>query len=305
MESQFIAYLKTEKGVSPHTLKSYDRDIQEFRRYYFQTSSSLSVLKKEEVKTIEWQSVTVRDIRGFIAHLLKKNGANSVARKLSTLKSFYRFANKKGLLQTNPARLIQAPKRPKRLPRFLSVDEAYGLMDETLKSNKKTLLRDHAILELLYGCGLRVSELNGLNCADIDFSDQILRIRGKGNKERIVPLGGKAWEALNEYLKNARAITKIAPVEHSPVFLNASGGRLSVRSIQKMVENYQLRGGMGRKISAHGLRHSYATHLLGNGADLRTIQQLLGHSSLSTTQKYTHLSLEKIMQIYDKAHPKA
>ncbi|MFO1519292.1 MAG: tyrosine recombinase XerC [bacterium] len=293
----FLHYLKTERGASSHTLKHYLRDLNEFGAY----------LKKHYPPLIsaegpQWSEVSVRILRGFVATLLQKNKSASVGRKLSTLKSFYKFAVKKGLLNANPARSISTPKKPKLLPRFLSVDEAYGLMDEAAKGEKKQSPRDRAILEILYGCGLRVSELTGLNLADFDSSARLLRVRGKGNKERIVPLGEKAWQALKEYMEE-RAGGEIKDVQ--ALFLNLRGKRLTVRSIERLVEAYQLRGGLGRKVSPHGLRHSYATHLLGNGADLRSIQQLLGHSSLSTTQKYTHLSLEKLMEIYDKAHPKA
>ncbi|MBL7685797.1 MAG: tyrosine-type recombinase/integrase, partial [Deltaproteobacteria bacterium] len=212
------------------------------------------------------------------------------------------FAVKKGKVDKNPARLINTPKKPKILPRFLSVDEAFALLQEVEKNPMQEALRDRAIFETLYGGGLRVSELQGLNLEDIDFNQQILKIRGKGNKERLVPIGTQVCQSLKNYLE---APENKRESEERAVFLNRKGKRIAIRAIQKLVELYQLRGGMGRKISPHGLRHSYATHLLGNGADLRSIQQLLGHSSLSTTQKYTHLSLEKLMEIYDKAHPKS
>jgi integrase/recombinase XerC len=292
----FFTYLKTERGASPHTLKNYRRDLDELVAYLKEQHPRL--IEGEEP---EWARLDVRILRGFTAHLLKKIRATSVGRKLSTLKSFYNFCVKKGLVDSNPARLIPSPKKPKLLPRFLSVDEAHGLMEEAAKGDKRSKARDRAILELLYGCGLRVSELASLSLADLDRSGRILKVRGKGNKERIVPIGETAWTHLQAYLEDRPA----SGPDPKALFLNLKGGRLTVRSLQRMVENYQLRGGMGRKVSPHGLRHSYATHLLGNGADLRSIQQLLGHASLSTTQKYTHLSLEKLMEIYDKAHPKA
>jgi len=292
----FLAYLKTERGASPHTLKNYLRDLNEFALHLREHFPELV-----GPKAPRWGGVTVRTIRSYVAFLLRKNEPASVGRKLSTLKSFYSFAVKKGLLSANPARSVKGPKRPKILPRFLSVDEAFGLMEEAGKTGKESERRDRALLELLYGAGLRVSELAGLNLGDLSLTDRFLRIRGKGNKERIVPLGGKALGALEAYLRERDK----RPSKTSAVFLNPQGTRLSVRSIQRRVDHYQLRGGLGRKVSPHGLRHSYATHLLGNGADLRSIQQLLGHSSLSTTQKYTHLSLEKLMEIYDKSHPKA
>jgi integrase/recombinase XerC len=294
MVEPFISYLKTERGASSHTIKNYRRDLNEFVQHLKEHFPEMMADESPE-----WSHVSVRAIRGFIAALLQKNKSSSVGRKLSTLKSFYNFCVKKGLVQTNPARAILTPKKPKLLPRFLSVDEAFGLMDEVAKEDNKKSKRDRAILELLYGCGLRVSELVGLNQLDVDRSEKILRVRGKGSKERIVPIGEAAWVALQEYQAEKTG------GDEKALFLNSKGGRLSVRTVQRLVDHYQLRGGMGRKVSPHGLRHSYATHLLGNGADLRGIQQLLGHSSLSTTQKYTHLSLEKLMEIYDKAHPKA
>ncbi len=289
--SQFLNYLQAERGASKNTLENYARDLREFLAYLGKPESEEVLLKVEMVT-----------VRSFIAFLLKKNSSASVGRKLSTLKSFYHFCLKKELLDQNPAALIPTPKKPKKLPRFLSVDEADQLLSEVKRLPKKAQVRDALILELLYGCGLRVSELAGLSLKQIDHGQRILKVRGKGNKERLVPIGEKAWRALEKYLKE-RPVTKNEP--GSALFLNVQGARLSVRSIQKIVEFYQIRGGMGRKVSAHGLRHSYATHLLGNGADLRSIQELLGHASLSTTQKYTHISLEKLMEVYDKAHPKA
>ncbi len=296
MKNAFLKYLETEKSASPHTLKNYGRDLKEFVLYLKQDFPSL--VKGEEAL---WEKLETRHLRSFIAHLIQKNKASSVGRKLSTLKSFYQFCVRKALLEKNPARLILTPKKPRLLPKFLSVDEAERLLATSQKTNKTFSKRDHAIFEILYGCGLRVSELVGLDFASLDFSNQSLRVKGKGKKERIVPIGEKAWEALNAYLKER----KPALSQKEALFLNNRGQRIHVRRVEALLEEYQLRSGLGRKVSPHGLRHSYATHLLGNGADLRSIQQLLGHASLSTTQKYTHLSLEKLMEIYDKAHPKA
>lgn len=296
MKENFLKYLQSEKSASEHTLKNYRRDLDEFLAYVKEEFPRL--VKGSEA---DWERLDSRHLRGFVAKLLQKNRSSSVGRKLSTLKSFYHFAVRKGLLKNNPARLILTPKKPKLLPRFLSVDEAERLMVVSQKSQKSFSLRDHAILEVLYGCGLRVSELAGLNLKDLDISNQSFRVKGKGKKERIVPIATKSWEALSIFLEERKKLSSSSEA----IFLNRRGSRLSVRSVERLVEEYQLRGGLGRKVSPHGLRHSYATHLLGNGADLRSIQQLLGHSSLSTTQKYTHLSLEKLMEIYDKAHPKA
>lgn len=297
MKDKFLKYLQSEKVASPHTLKSYQRDLDEFALFLKNEFGNL--LRKGNV---EWEKVEVRHIRSFIAKLLQKNKASSVGRKLSSLKSFYHFCVRKGLLEKNPARLILTPKKPKLLPRFLSVDEAERLMAVAHSSQKILSKRDSAILELLYGCGLRVSELVGLDIAHVDFSNQSIRVKGKGNKERIVPFMGKALIALQNYYEERKEQKSL---EEEALFLSKRKARINVRSIERLVESYQIQSGLGRKISPHGLRHSYATHLLGNGADLRSIQELLGHASLSTTQKYTHLSLEKLMEIYDKAHPKA
>lgn len=296
MKLDFLKYLESEKAASLHTLKNYARDLDEFKLYL--KGEFPRFIEKQEVL---WGKVEARHLRGFIAYLLQKNKASSVGRKLSTLKSFYHFCVRKGFLEKNPARLILTPKKPKLLPRFLSVDEAERLLVVAQKSLKALSGRDSAILEILYGCGLRVSELAGLNYASLDASNRSLRVKGKGNKERVVPIGEKAWFALNRYLEERKPPAS----QQEPIFLGQRGQRVPVRSIERLVERYQLIGGLGRKVSPHGLRHSYATHLLGNGADLRSIQQLLGHASLSTTQKYTHLSLEKLMEIYDKSHPKA
>ncbi len=297
MINQFFTYLKNERSASPHTIKNYRRDLLEF--YSYLKESFPTLIQNEQPL---WSDITVRSIRSFIAYLIKKNSSHSISRKISTLKSFYNFCLKKKLLTNHPVRTISAPKRVKKLSRFLSVDEAFGLVEQPQKQIKKSSLRDQTILELLYGCGLRVSELVGLNIDDCNLSDHFLRVRGKGNKERIIPIGEKAFDILQEYLKADSGSEK---KDEKAVFLNERGKRLSIRTVQKLVESYQLQAGYGHKVSPHGLRHSYATHLLGAGADLRSIQQLLGHASLSTTQKYTHLSLEKIMEIYDKAHPKA
>ena len=292
---QFLNYLQTERGTLKNTLKSYERDLREFLLYL----SKGRELESDEILL----RVSVSQVRSFIAILFKKNASASIGRKLSSLKSFYNFCVKKDLLQQNPASLIPTPKKPKKLPRFLSVDEADKLLAEVKRLPRKVQMRDELILELLYGCGLRVSELAELSLKNLDESQRILKIRGKGNKERLVPIGEKAWKVLEKYLEVEAGGRKME--KSSPLLVNPKGSRLSIRSIQKIVEFYQVRGGMGRKVSAHGLRHSYATHLLGNGADLRSIQELLGHASLSTTQKYTHISLEKLMEVYDKAHPKA
>lgn len=294
----FLIYLQTERGSSSHTLQSYSRDLVEFSAYLQSHFPKLC-----SSQTIDWLQVSASEIRSFLASLFKKNSTSTLARKLSTLKSFYQFCVKKGFLKTSPAALIPVPKKAKRLPRFLSVDEASILLEQPQQAKPRTSKRDQAILELLYGAGLRVSELAHLAKEDVDLRHQLLRVWGKGSKERIIPLGTKAVEALQAYLHEQKCKRPSVPTAF--LFSNLRGKPLSVRTIQKLVERYQLQAGLGRKISPHGLRHSYATHLLGSGGDLRSIQQLLGHSSVSTTQKYTHLSIEKLMEVYDQTHPKA
>jgi integrase/recombinase XerC len=225
----------------------------------------------------------------------------TIGRKLAAIRSFYRYLHLEGLVKANPARLVATPKIPKKLPNFLDIDEATTLM-EVPKGLGFVYTRDKAILELLYSSGLRVSELVGLNIGDIDTrTSWVVRAQGKGKKERIVPVGQKAKEALEEYLIERALKNKYAEA----IFLNKEGERLTDRSIRRIVDRYQMQAGINRHISPHTLRHTFATHMLQSGADLRSIQEMLGHSSLSTTQKYTHTDLAYLMNVYDKSHPRA
>lgn len=269
---EFQNYL-IERNHSPHTISNYRRDLIQFFSFLGRKS-----LEKVEIETI----------RRFIATLYGHCQPVSIARKISTLKVFFRYLVKKKILPASPLEGINLPKIPKKVPRFLDVDEAFQMI-ESVKS-----LRDRAILELLYGCGLRVGELVQLKSGDLHLEEGWVRVLGKGRKERIVPIGSKADQALKEFLKEGDR--------------KGREGRLfdlTTRSVQRMVKRCGLKAGLLKKTTPHMLRHSFATHLLESGADLRGIQELLGHSSLSTTQKYTHVSVQQLMAVYDKSHPKA
>jgi integrase/recombinase XerC len=236
-------------------------------------------------------------IRKYLSFLHRKNRKSSIARKVSTLRSFYKYLVREQIVHSNPAKNVATPKAEKPLPTALTVDETFRLMESPME---KEQLRDSAILELLYSSGLRVSELVGLNGDRLDLELGIVKVMGKGRKERIVPVGRKAMEALKTYLKG-RGHLEV----NAPVFVNTRGGRLTSRSIGRLVKKYTRHSGVFRKISPHSLRHTFATHLLDAGADIREIQEMLGHASLSTTQRYTHMSLGKLMEVYDKAHPRS
>jgi integrase/recombinase XerC len=284
---QFIHYLSAEKNASPHTCRNYLRDLEQFE----------SFLEEMAIEKVDRMV-----LRRYLSFLHRKNRKSSIARKLSTLRSFYRYLVREQVLSANPAKPVATPKVEKLLPTTLTVDEAFRLMESPSKDQKsrESELRDRAILELLYSSGLRVSELVGLNLNRVDPDLGIVRVMGKGRKERIVPVGAKAVEALKSYLET-RGILE----EGSPLFVNLRKGRLTDRSVARLVKKYGRQSGIFRKISPHSLRHTFATHLLDAGADLREIQEMLGHVSLSTTQRYTHLTVGKLMEVYDKAHPRS
>jgi len=301
MEDQlkrFENHLVLERNVSPHTVRNYLSDLREFNEFVKKDLPSL--LDSEGNPKIEKLDYLV--IRGYLGMLYKRNKKATVARKLASLRAFFRFLMREGYISLNPAKLISTPKQEKRLPSFLSIDEVFNLLNAQIPPGELGL-RDRAIMETLYSCGIRVSELIGLNEGDIDFNLGIIKVQGKGRKERIVPIGGKALDALREYfaIKEKTDETKA----DRPVFLNNRGKRFSTRGVDRVIQKYLLKCGILKKITPHSLRHTFATHLLDAGADLRSIQELLGHTSLSTTQKYTHLSLDKLMEVYDKAHPKS
>lgn len=290
--------LLNEKRASPHTVKNYLHDLVAFHQYLLESHPDLV-----GEGGIRLDAVNPLVLRSYLSILLQKNNPSSVARKLSTLRSFFQFWVKRGKLQQNPAKAIHTPKVPKRIPKFLSVDEIFRIMDLPFDNNYQGI-RDKAILELLYSSGLRVSELVGLNTDSIDLKLRVVRVLGKGGKERIVPIGKKAKAQMERYLViRERVMKKDRPDQ--ALFLNLRGTRFGVRSVQRLVESVIVRVGLPKEVTPHVLRHTFATHLLNAGADLRSIQELLGHASLSTTQKYTHVNLDHLMQVYDKAHPKA
>ncbi len=293
----FLVYLRYERNYSPHTLKSYRRDLDEFTRYLKAGSSS----------PIELGSLDHITIRDFLGHLVGKgNQKRSVARKLASLRSFFRFLHQRGELTSNPAQLVATPRQPKRLPRFLSVhqiEELLSLPDLNTIRGK----RDSAMLEVLYGTGIRVGELVALDLGSAGLEEGLLRVPGKGRKERIVPFGRPAAESLRRYLPVRNEIVQKRRPARLPeaLFVNMRGGRLTSRSVQRILKGYVQQSSLALSAHPHLLRHSFATHLLNNGADLRSIQELLGHENLSTTQKYTHLSLDELVRIYRSSHPKA
>lgn len=289
---EFSSYLENERRSSNHTVKNYIVDLMQLFSFLEGRSKC--------VKVSEIDHVVVRE---YLGTLFGKKNPTSIARKLSSIRSFFNFCIRKGEIKANPAKEVPAPKVPKRIPKFLTVDEVFALLD-CPDTNAALGRRDKAILELLYASGLRVSELVGLNNGDLNIEEGMVRVLGKGRKERIVPVGKKACEALRQYLDLRPALINKADGNEA-IFVNRSGTRLSTRAIERLLIKYLKQSGIQKAATPHVLRHTFATHLLNAGADMRGIQELLGHSSLSTTQKYTHVGIEKMMEVYDKAHPKA
>ena len=286
---QFIRYLATERNVSGHTLDAYHGDLEQFSAF----------LCRERGADAGADTVDHLLIRRYLALLHKSHKKSSIGRKLAAIRAFFKYLLRVGKVAKNPAELVSTPKKEKRVPFHLTIDEVIALV-ETPKGAELLPIRDRVILETLYSCGIRVSELTGLNLVDLNLDEGLVRVTGKGNKERIVPLGSYAQKAIASYL----AARGDSPA-NAPLLLNARGDRLTSRSVGRIVDKYILKLATVKKISPHTLRHTFATHLLEGGADLRAIQELLGHASLSTTQKYTHVSIDRLMEVYDKAHPKA
>jgi integrase/recombinase XerC len=287
-------YLVSERNYSEHTVRAYITDLIQFMN--FLKKNNLPADKKNKDIT----RIEEIDIREFIGRLYNKNSKASISRKLTSIRNFIEFLIREGKIVKNSAKLVPIPKGEKRTPAFLTVDEVFLLIEKP-DDNQVLGLRDRAILELLYSSGLRVSELNGIKIGDTDLTSSFVKVLGKGGVERIVPIGSKAIDAINYFLEKRDELTP--KVDY--LFVNSRGGRLSVRSIARIVKKYANLSGIPKNVSPHVLRHTFATHLLGSGADLRAIQEMLGHKSLSTTQRYTHASIEKIMEIYDKTHPRA
>ncbi len=286
----FSKYLSDERNLSPHTRSAYLRDLAEFQSFMEQNGGA----GRADLARIDSFL-----LRRYLADLHKRNQRTSIARKLSALRTFFRYLVREGHLSGNPAEGLSTPKLNRYLPKTLSVDEAAALMERGYGTTLSDL-RDRAIVELFYASGLRVSELTSLDVGSLDLRERLVRVIGKGRKERILPIGRKSHEALVAYLE-ARGM----PSDDEPLFLNARGGRLTPRSVQRNLKTRLLKAGIIKDISPHALRHSFATHLLDGGADLRAIQELLGHASLSTTQKYTQVSVDQLLSVYDKAHPRS
>ncbi|MFH0799439.1 MAG: tyrosine recombinase XerC [Pseudomonadota bacterium] len=294
----FSSYLRHERRASHNTEKNYLVDLTQFFRFLEKSMPGISSDGAERIGKVD-----VEMVREYLGQMFGRHTPASMARKIATLRTFFQYCIRQGLIASNPAKEVATPKVPKRLPRFLTVDEVFALLDSP--SGEDILgTRDRAIMELLYASGLRVGELVGLGLEDIDSQAKTVRVLGKGRKERIVPMGDKAIAAILRYLEARPTLVPDASREKA-LFLNRQGGRLSARSVERSITKYIKRCGIQKVVTPHVLRHTFATHLLGAGADMRGIQELLGHASLSTTQKYTHVGIENMMQAYDKAHPKA
>jgi integrase/recombinase XerC len=299
---QFMHYLSAEKNASSHTCRSYRADLEQFREFLVTSGTCLSPSGDIEIEKADRMT-----IRKYLTYLHRKNKKVSIARKVSTLRSFFKFLVREKKVISNPAKNVSTPKVEKVLPSVLTVDEAFRMMEapqahcgSSGDPGKPMVLRDQAILELLYSSGVRVGELVGLNWGEMDLDLGLAKVMGKGRKERIVPVGSRALEALAVYRDERGIISGDAPL-----FTNRNGGRLTARSVDRLVKRYTKRSGVFRRVSPHTLRHTFATHLLDAGADIREIQEMLGHASLSTTQRYTHLTLGKLMEVYDRAHPRS
>jgi integrase/recombinase XerC len=312
---QFAKYLRYERNVSPVTIHNYRGDLELFREF----------LTPPGEKTMALREVDARIVREFVGWLYdRKLQKVSVARKLAALRTFFKFCVRERITKQNPARLVSTPKIPKRIPRVLTAEEMNGFLDalaggaagkkqaprrknQSAQDAKLIPCRDRAILELLYASGLRVSELVGLTLGNVDRNGQMLRVLGKGRKERVIPYGAKAQQAFEAYLPLREKLLAHPRTQADPtaVFLNHRGGRLTSKSVRVIVKAYARLANVNWNLHPHSLRHAFATHLLADGADLRAIQELLGHASLSTTQRYTQASIEQLMAVYDKAHPHA
>jgi integrase/recombinase XerC len=296
---QYADHLRNERNVSPHTLRNYLSDLAQFHGFLIERELCL-----DSAGNVDVRKVDIYVVRAFLAALTQDRKKSSIGRKLAALKGFFRYLIAQKQIEKDPLLLIHSPKQEKPLPTFLSVDDAFQLL-AGVKIKTDLDVRDCAILEVFYSTGVRVSELVGLNWADIDFQLGIIRVVGKGSKERIAPIGEVALRALRDYGQELRKKWNLPCKGQIAVFLNNRGERITTRSVARIVEKHLKQAGIPIKMGPHGLRHSFATHLLNSGADLRVIQELLGHASLSTTQRYTHLNLDQLTAVYDKAHPRA
>jgi integrase/recombinase XerC len=307
---QFLDYLKLEKHFSDYTVKSYGADLIQFGQFLAgEIGQSHATPQPAELASLSIDEKLTRceplTVREFLAYLYAQNYTKSTtARKLATLRSFYKYLIRRGTVSLNPLSTIRTPKQEKRLPKCLDLEQVQKLLDAPGDADLLSA-RDKAMLEVLYSSGIRVSELVELEVADIDLQEGVLRVRGKGRKDRLTPIGSQAIKALQRYFELRALDTKSQSYQGGRVFLNKHGESLSTRSVRRKLDKYLVAAGLDPGISPHTLRHSFATHLLNNGADLRSVQELLGHQSLSTTQVYTHLTTSRMKQVYDEAHPRA
>lgn len=290
--SRFLDHLRAEKNSSPHTLRAYQNELSRFAEYLG--------------PDVRWKDVDHVFIRGFLSHLHGLGLSKvSVARALAALRSMYKWLAREGIVQQNPAKLVSSPRLPKKLPRVPTLEEMNGLLDSAMPDTAAFPERDRAIFELLYGCGLRNSELVGIELGDIEEGNGLILVRGKGKKQRYVPLEGAAAEALDRYREARQSILNAAGKSTRRLFINRRGGPLTTRSVGRIVKQIAIAKGLPPDIHPHTLRHAFGTHMLTEGADLRAIQELLGHERLSTTQKYTQLSMSHVTEVYDRTHPRA
>ena len=287
---EFLRHLR-EKNSSPHTIKAYAQDLDVFSAH---------------IGADQWKKIDHIRIRGFLSHLYERGlSKTSVARALAAVRSLYRWLAREGVVEQNPAALVSTPKLPKKLPRVPSMEEMSRVLDTGMLEVASFPERDLVLLELLYGCGIRNSELTGINLEDIRYADKAILIRGKGKKERYVPFGEAAQSALRSYLTVRQAVALKSKKPASALLVNLRGGRITSRSVGRIVKRIAIAKGLSPDFHPHTMRHAFGTHLLEEGADLRAIQELLGHERLSTTQRYTQLSIKHVMQVYDQTHPKA
>jgi integrase/recombinase XerC len=292
---QFLQYLSVERGASPHTLKGYREDLHALAEY----------LADDKGNSPAPGGVTIGELRGFLSALHEAGYAKtSISRRLASVRSFLKFGQREGWAKSNPAKALRNPRKSRKLPHFLTTEEIGKLLDAP-KGNTPAAIRDRAILETLYSAGLRVSELVGLTDGDLDLAAGVVRVRGKGKRERFAPIGSYAAKALRRWLEARKLSPREKQGREAPVFTNKFGSRLTTRSVARMLEKYLQETGLDQRTSPHTLRHSFATHLLDRGADIRSVQELLGHKSLVTTQIYTHVSTANLKAAYEKAHPRA
>jgi len=301
--TEFLDCLKSQKGYSEHTLRNYRIDLRHFFDFFKEKQAAAGAgASPDYPEKIDYQAM-----RDYLAALVSQYRRTTISRKLSAIRSFFQYLERENLIENNPTADLSAPKQAQYIPAYLQVDEIFRLL-EGPDPNTPVGLRDQALLEVIYSCGLRVSEAAGLNLSSIEYAERLVRVFGKGQKERIIPIGHTALEAVQRYLDATLSLRKKQGQEGNgpqALFLNSQGKRLTTRSMHTIVKKYALKSQIMRDISPHALRHTFATHLLDGGADLRAVQELLGHVSLSTTQKYTHVSLDKLMEVYDKSHPRS